>query len=609
MHVLLIDSFNNCMHGLGVGLDIGTSKISVGINNDGECKQLQFGDSDVFPCCIYYNNKKCYGEDAILEGQRDPKYCFYNLKSLIGRSESDGYVSEIKKHVSYSIVPGRKGEVMVEVCENGKIVDKNPTELLSMLVNHVIDRVRERMNCETINYLAIGYPPSFTEDQKKELETIGEQTKISTVYLYSEPIVICRYYSGGLMRSGETTLVIDCGAGRFDATILKCQDGCSFDVIGHTGIDTIGGERYTQSLMDYICERSKGITVRELSPKEKFSWRGFAESIIVCRGIRDSVTINTDDSSESFSIDLEELWKDYNDEIVRSLQKLLDDKRCTLNHVVISGKGMLLNSLKTSICNVLHKDLEVMANEPVAGGLALSIKEISNNHQESYNSNPNPNSNFDPMYPFPGSEFPPSIDVLFQPSTNSDYNRNARNDTVIDGESTFPSNNSSNHNQGQNPHHQINERQSSTSSSQFSSAFYISSDSMNGPIPYSSSSSSTRYRNSDVNGNARNDLNPDLEKTMELVPISPDQSYCCSDNYNARNNIVIDGESKIPSNYFLNRNQIQNPRHQINDRQSSISSSQFSSAFYISSDSMNGPIPSYSSALNEDVLVFSRINS
>lgn len=100
MHVLLIDSSAICMHDLG--LDIGTSKISVWISNDGHCEQFKFGNDDAFPCFIYYNKRICFGTDATHEGEMDPKYCFYNLKSLIGRSESDGYVSEIKKRILHN---------------------------------------------------------------------------------------------------------------------------------------------------------------------------------------------------------------------------------------------------------------------------------------------------------------------------------------------------------------------------------------------------------------------------------------------------------------------------------------------------------------------------
>lgn len=206
--------------------------------------------------------------------------------------------------------------------EENNIVKKNPTELLSMLVNYVINLVQIEMKDKTINYLAIGCPPSFTQKQISELNTIGETTGISHFCLYSEPLVVCRYYSER-MRPEETTLVIDCGAGSFDATILKVDEENSVIVIGHTCIDTIGGERYTQRLMDFLCERSKGTTVRELSLEEQFSLKCNAENTKRSLGTEDFPRISTGDSSEYISLDVEELWKDFNDEIVESVKSCL----------------------------------------------------------------------------------------------------------------------------------------------------------------------------------------------------------------------------------------------------------------------------------------------
>lgn len=115
---------------------------------------------------------------------------------------------------------------------------------------------------------------------------------------------------------------------------------------------------------------------------------------------------------------------------------------------------MFLYCLKTRVCNVLHKDVEVRDDEPVAGGLALCIREMSEYYQESITYN----SDSDLLSKFPGSVYPPCTDFLF-----GEYH-------------------------SENSHRQMNESQSSTSSRQFSNGFTISSSSMNGdmPSPYSS---------------------------------------------------------------------------------------------------------------------------
>ena len=402
----------------GIGLDLGTSKISVCIKNRDRVEQIQIANlQKEFPCCIYYNNKVLFGEEARMKGKSDPKYCFRNLKTLIGRLFSDEYVQYIKDYMSYSIVKGENDRVMVEVYEKDQIVLKDPTELLAMLVNFVIEDAQKHMGNKKIEYLALAFPPSFNDNQKMELKRIGILTGIRHIELYPETTAACIYYGFTSMAPEQTVMVVDCGAGTCDATILKYNNG--FEVVGHAGKDTIGGARYSQELMAYVLKEFKNndVPMKKLNKKKSYL-EDVVENGKIALKTSSYVDIDIDDDYQPILVTqakLNIISNKLNKEIVAMVKDLIESTKCQPNNIILSGKGMFLASLAKAVCDAVGlENMAMNIDEPVAHGLAMYLDEIIKNHKEDdhcneirvfddTNNNLNDlNMSFPPIPEFPG---------------------------------------------------------------------------------------------------------------------------------------------------------------------------------------------------------------
>lgn len=358
-----------------LAIDLGTSKITVCFYKNKKVEEYQIGGLNMdYPSCIYYNNQVLFGEEALNKGKDKPRYCFRHLKTLIGRSYDDQYVQSIKNHVSYKIVRGKDGRVMVEVFDNNQTVHKDPTDLLSMLVNHVIDYVKEKTGSHNIDYVAFAFPPSFTERQKVELKRIAIGTGIRHIVLYPETTAACICYGIQSMNVGETALVVDCGAGTCDATVLKYDNG--FEVVSHTGYNDIGGVNYTQLLMDYALKRfeENGCPMEKMIKKKKALLEQIAEDTKIVLGNYETVPMDmTDDYFPEISI-TQTTFAGLCSELDNKICDMIKSLNCHPTYVLLSGKGLLLRSLVTRIRQTVSKEIAVKnTDNAVARGLALYI--------------------------------------------------------------------------------------------------------------------------------------------------------------------------------------------------------------------------------------------
>ena len=261
--------------GQAIAIDIGTSKIAICINNNGRIQQLEINPSGgEYPCAVYYNNKIFFGSDAINKAKKNGKYLFTNLKCLIGRKYSEPYIQDIVKTATVTIAAGENDRVMVEVCENNKPVLKDPTELLSLLVNHAIELAKQHLDNKDIQYLALAFPPSYNDLQKQELMRIAVNTGIRHIEFYPETTAASFYYGFSMMAPGQVLMIIDCGAGTCDISLLKYENN-EFQIIVHDGFDNIGGNQFTDALKSFVysefmkincdCKSLKRAQVNELN--------------------------------------------------------------------------------------------------------------------------------------------------------------------------------------------------------------------------------------------------------------------------------------------------------------------------------------------------------
>ena len=381
--------------GQAIAIDIGTSKIAICINNNGRIQQLEINPTGgEYPCAVYYNNKIFFGSDAINKAKKNGKYLFTNLKCLIGRKYSEPYIQDIAKTATFTIAAGENDRVMVEVCENNKPVLKDPTELLSLLVNHAIELAKQHLDNKDIQYLALAFPPSYNDLQKQELMRIAVNTGIRHIEFYPETTAASFYYGFSMMAPGQVLKIIDCGAGTCDVSLLKYENN-EFQIIVHDGFDNIGGNQFTDALKSFVysefmkincdCKSLKRAQVNELNQS--------IENAKILLRTQSTVDIEIDvEGISPVTVSqkrLDIVSRDLNKRVKEKIQQLLrSNPENAPNFLLFSGKGMKLRCLAEEVSKTVGlKEQAMNIDEPVAHGLAMRLPDIIKNHPDSDNCN------------------------------------------------------------------------------------------------------------------------------------------------------------------------------------------------------------------------------
>ena len=115
-----------------------------------------------------------------------------------------------------------------------------------------------------VGNVVITVPQGFSPIQRNEIKEAGYEAGFTDVELRSEPIAAAVAY--GLDQKGDKTILIyDFGGGTFDVTILQISDG-NFDPLASGGNPELGGEDFTQALIDDFIEK---LRYGEILPNEE----------------------------------------------------------------------------------------------------------------------------------------------------------------------------------------------------------------------------------------------------------------------------------------------------------------------------------------------------
>ena len=116
-----------------------------------------------------------------------------------------------------------------------------------------------------VSKAVITVPEGFSAIQRNEIKQAGFEAGFSEIELHSEPKAAAVAY--GLDQRGDkkTLLIYDFGGGTFDVTIFSIDDG-EFKVLAHGGDPKLGGEDFTQAIIDDFKEK---LLDGELLPNEQ----------------------------------------------------------------------------------------------------------------------------------------------------------------------------------------------------------------------------------------------------------------------------------------------------------------------------------------------------
>ena len=365
----------------GLAIDIGDSKIVVNAFKNGRFEKLL-----TLPNTIYWNTEISFGDDAFVKSKQNAKYLITNLKCLSVHKYSDPFIQKMMVTSQFTIIEGENDSVLIEVCENNQIVFKKPIELLSKIVIYAIQCAKDLLDNQDIQYLAVGFPPSFTELQKEIYMKVAMSTGIRHIELIPETTAVCLSYGFKDISMSSVLLIVDCGASSCNYSLVKCEDN-TFQVIASDGVD-IGGKNYTEVINAFVCQQAMNIAGETVTLSRSKIHKLNQRIEDAKQELRDSKEADIQ-VNESISVILSQarlgmLCNSLNTEICKKIREFLQaNQENQPSFLLFAGGGMMLRCLGMSISTTVGIEQQVMIiDEPVAAGLAMYLPCVMNHHTD-----------------------------------------------------------------------------------------------------------------------------------------------------------------------------------------------------------------------------------
>ena len=236
-----------------IGIDLGTTNSCVAYMEGAEAKIVPSSEgSRTVPSVVGFttDEAKIVGNIAKRQILTNPKKSFYSIKRLIGRKYDSKIVQELKKRVTYEIVPAENGDVRLKMGD--KIL--SPQEISAYILMYLRDNAEEYLG-EEINKSIITVPANFDDSQRQATKDAATIAGLEVLRIINEPTAACLAYGFHKKREGKF-FIYDLGGGTFDVSILEINEGV-FKVLSTRGDSFLGGDDFDRRIVNWILEEFK----------------------------------------------------------------------------------------------------------------------------------------------------------------------------------------------------------------------------------------------------------------------------------------------------------------------------------------------------------------
>ncbi len=221
-----------------LGIDLGTTNSAMAIMEGGEPTIIPNGEGErTTPSVVAFkeDGEILVGEVAKRQAVKNPDRTIESIKRKIG---TDHKV---------------------------KIGDKEYTpEEISAKILQKLKRDAEDYMGEELDRAVITVPAYFNEPQREATKNAGEIAGFEVERVFNEPTASAMAYKMDEEQNVETILVYDLGGGTFDVSILEVGDGV-YDVLATSGNTDLGGDDWTERIVDHCVEEFKKETGIDIS--------------------------------------------------------------------------------------------------------------------------------------------------------------------------------------------------------------------------------------------------------------------------------------------------------------------------------------------------------
>ena len=344
-----------------ISIDLGSKFIRISYIRNGEPTSVQFQGSDTIPNAVYYGDDVWFGMEAFKKSHGGSGIMISELKRLLGCTPDD---PEVKRYMEQfpNLIDTTGGTISFHIKEQEGEVSKSPIAVLSDLMLFALGITLGVAGMESIDIIAVSYPESFSERQKKALISVFTSLQIPQVEIVSDTVASCMYYFD-IPDNRDCVMMVDFGSHHISLSIISISASQGYNVEITLGLD-IGGEDFVDNMFHLLLEK---FTLSDVSPSTRSSLR--KKSIQFMKALNSSEvvsdTVEIDGEVKGVSITREEYMK-YCDSHISFLHDKLQglweagaNRECIPRIVTVCGGykscSFLIDELKKVIGDVVLK--------------------------------------------------------------------------------------------------------------------------------------------------------------------------------------------------------------------------------------------------------------
>lgn len=248
-----------------VGIDLGTTYSCVGIFKDGDVEIIpnEQGNS-ITPSYVAFNvnGERLIGDSALNQLTSNPTNTIFDVKRFIGRNWNDPFFTKDVHYYPYNVT-GKNDKVYIQVLVGEEVREFAPEEISAMVLGKMKE-LSESYLKRKVTKAVITVPASFNKAQRQATKDAGKIAGLDVKRILNEPTAYAMAY--GLLNRGteRSVLVINMGASTFDVSLLNVDQGI-FEVVATGGDTHVGGEIFTQQVMNFLIMKHKEKTGTDIS--------------------------------------------------------------------------------------------------------------------------------------------------------------------------------------------------------------------------------------------------------------------------------------------------------------------------------------------------------
>ena len=378
-----------------IGIDLGTTNSCAAIVEDGgNVKLIPYkGGEYTIPSIFAIDDKgnELIGYEAKRQWQLNPKNTIYGSKRLVGRTYQSDVVAEMKKVVAYSVRPGKKSEVLLDVGKK----EFSLQEISAKILNKIRDVAANYLKTP-IKRAVVTVPAYFNDRQRQTVKEAGKLIDLEVVRIINEPTAASLAYGAG-KSVNKKVLVYDLGGGTFDVSIIAIRDRI-FEVKATGGDVFLGGIDFDNAIIHHVLKdfASKAGIDLATDPVAMQRIKDLAERTKIDLSARDDVQFNIPfitmtSQGQPLNIEmkftrkmLEQLTNHLVDRTLQMVARVLVDSGLStkdIDEVLLVGGQTRMPVVQDRLTKFFGKTPSkgVHPDEAVAVGAALYAKSLEDN--------------------------------------------------------------------------------------------------------------------------------------------------------------------------------------------------------------------------------------